>query len=50
MENTKKQLWIDHSNRLLSFHAMPNGTSYSAEEEDFWAYVLELFALGYRVQ
>ncbi len=45
-----KLAWIDEINRLISFEAIPEGEPYTAKESDFWARILELMRVGYRVQ
>ena len=44
------EAWLDEENRIVSFHEIPNGRYYSAEEHDFWQMIVSLILSGYRVQ
>lgn len=44
------EAWLDETNRIVSFHEIPNSRYYSAEEHDFWQVIVRLIMTGYRVQ
>ena len=49
-ERTNREAWLDKENRIVSFHEIPGGRYYSAEEHDFWQIIVSLILAGYRVQ
>ena len=52
LENAEDRFeaWLDEENRIVSFHEIPGGGYYSAEENDFWQMIVSLILTGYRVQ
>ena len=44
------EAWLDETNRIVSFHEIPDSRYYSAEEPDFWQMIIDLILAGYRVQ
>mgnify|MGYP004694471155 CR=1 FL=1 len=51
-EKTEHQFeaWLDAGNRIVSFHEIPAGQYYSAEDPIFWQQITSLILSGYRVQ
>ena len=50
MEHMQSEAWLDAGNRIVSFHEIPGGRYYSAEEPVFWQVIVGLILSGYRVQ
>lgn len=44
------EAWLDSGNRIVSFHEIPAGQYYSAEDHTFWQQITSLILSGYRVQ
>ena len=44
------EAWLDNGNRIVSFHEIPAGQYYSAEDRTFWQRITSLILSGYRVQ
>ena len=44
------EAWLDETNRIVSFHEIPDSRYYSAEEHDFWQVIVSLILTEYRVQ
>lgn len=44
------EAWLDETNRIVSFHEIPDNRYYSAEKHDFWQMIIDLILAGYRVQ
>ena len=44
------EAWLDETNRIVSFHEIPDSRYYSAEGHDFWQVIVGLIVTGYRVQ
>ena len=44
------EAWLDETNRIVSFHEIPDCQYYSAEEHDFWKVIVGLIMAGSRVQ
>ena len=44
------EAWLDETNRIVSFHEIPDSRYYSAEAHDFWQVIVGLIVTGYRVQ
>ena len=49
-EDRTYEAWLDETNRVVSFHAIPAARHFSAGEQEFWPVILELVLSGYRVQ
>ena len=49
-EDRTYEAWLDETNRVVSFHAIPAARYFSAAEQEFWPVILELILSGYRVQ
>ena len=44
------EAWLDAGNRIVSFHEIPAGQYYSAEDHTFWQQITSLILSGYRVR
>ena len=44
------EAWLDDGNRIVSFHEIPAGQYYSAEDLTYWQQITSLILSGYRVQ
>lgn len=44
------EAWLDDGNCIVSFHEIPAGQYYSAEDRTFWQQITSLILSGYRVQ
>mgnify|MGYP000363286504 FL=1 len=47
---SKIEAWLDETNRIVSFHEIPDSRYYSTEASDFWQRITSLILAGYRVQ
>ena len=48
-EDRTYEAWLDETNRVVSFHAIPAARYFCAGEE-FWPLILTLVLSGYRIQ
>jgi len=50
METKKKQAWILHTKKIVSFHEVPGAEFYEADDADFWKYIFHLVEEEYKIQ
>ena len=49
-EDRTYEAWLDKTNRIVSFHAIPAARHFRAAGEEFWSLILTLVLSGYRIQ
>lgn len=49
-EDCTYEAWLDVTNRVVSFHAIPAARHFRAAGEEFWSLILTLVLSGYRIQ
>ena len=49
-EDRTYEAWLDETNRVVSFHAIPAARHFRATGEEFWSLILTLVLSGYRIQ
>ena len=49
MNTEEKTAWIDEANKIVSFHAVGNGTMTRKAESLFWDFISGLANSGYRI-
>lgn len=49
-EDRTYEAWLDETNRVVSFRAIPAARHFCAAGEEFWSLILTLVLSGYRIQ
>ena len=49
MKEKEKTVWLDVTNKIMSFHMINNGKMITKTESRFWEYIFGLISSGYRI-